>query len=241
MLANELLATRVAEHIELPVPVTAIVEVDERLVERSPELHFELAHDVVPCEPGLQFGSRYVVNPLEGEVFDYLPAEMLCRVRNLKTFLGILALDKWLGNADGRQAAFWRNRLERKYRASFIDQGYCFNAGEWTFPDHPLRGVYARNEVYEPVAGWESFEPWLSRIENLEEDFLWRTAKGIPPAWYAQASDELENLVRTLIARRRIVRELIERFRTSPRRPFPRWLDHTRGTGRSLPNVCSLP
>ena len=85
----------------------------------------------------------------------------------------MLVLDKWTGNANGRQAAFWRKLREKKYTASFIDQGYCFNAGEWTFPDYPLRGVYARNEVYESVRGWESFEPWLSRVEKMEEDVVW--------------------------------------------------------------------
>src|SRR5208282_4905759 len=76
---------------------------------------------------------------------------MLDRVRNLGTFAGILALDKWTCNADGRQAAFWRKLREKKYSASFIDQGYCFNAGEWTFPDFPLRGVYPRHEAGERV------------------------------------------------------------------------------------------
>ena len=52
-------------------------------------------------------------------------------------------------------------------RPRFIDQGYCFNAGEWDFPDSALRGVFARNFVYQHVCGWESFEPWLSRIENF--------------------------------------------------------------------------
>jgi len=98
-----------------------------------------------------------------------------------------------------------------------------FNAGEWTFPDYPLRGVYARNEVYEGVRGWESFEPWLSRIEKMEEDVVWSLAGEIPPEWYGGEWDELEKLVRTLIGRRRVVRELIEAFRVSPRRPFPGW------------------
>ena len=46
---------------------------------------------------------------------------------------------------------------ERKFTATFIDQGYCFNAGEWTFPDSPLRGVYGRNDVYREVKGMEEF------------------------------------------------------------------------------------
>jgi hypothetical protein len=223
VLANEMLATRLAERAGLPVPVTEVVEVDEWLVDHTPELSIQLAHNTIRCQAGLQFGSRYVVSPLEGQVLDYLPAEMLGLVRNLETFLGMLVLDKWTGNANGRQAAFWKKLRERKYTASFIDQGYCFNAGEWTFPDYPLRGVYARNEVYESVRGWESFEPWLSRVEKMEEDVVWSLAGEIPPEWYGGEWDELEQLARKLIARREMVRELIEAFRISPRRPFPEW------------------
>jgi hypothetical protein len=223
VLANEMLATRLAERAGLPVPATEVVEVEDWLVEHTPELHIQLAHNTIRCQAGLQFGSRYVVSPLEGQVLDYLPVEMLDRVRNREAFAGMLVVDKWTGNANGRQAAFWRKSRERLYTASFIDQGYCFNAGEWTFPDYPLRGVYARNEVYEDVRGWESFEPWLSRIEKMEAGALWDIVNVIPPEWYESDSDELEKLVRTLIERRVHVRELIEAFRTSPRRPFPGW------------------
>jgi hypothetical protein len=188
-------------------------------------LSIQLAQESIRCQAGLQFGSRYAVSPLEGQVFDYLPVEMFGMVRNLETFAGMLVVDKWTGNANGRQAAFWRKLRERKYTAAFIDQGYCFNAGEWTFPDYPLRGVYARNEVYESVRGWESFEPWLSRIENMEEDVVWSLAGEIPPEWYGGQWDELEKLVRTLIGRRGMVRELIEAFRLSPRKPFPGWAE----------------
>ena len=225
VLTNEMLATRLAERAGLPVPGTEVVEVGDWLVEHTAELSIQLAHNTIPCQAGLQFGSRYAVSPLEGQVFDYLPVEMFGMVRNLETFPGMLVVDKWTGNANGRQAAFWRRLREKKYTAAFIDQGYCFNAGEWTFPDYPLRGVYARNEVYESVRGWESFEPWLSRIEKMDGDVVWALAGEIPPEWYGGEWDELEKLVRTLIGRRGAVRELIEAFRSSPRRPFPGWVD----------------
>jgi hypothetical protein len=167
-----------------------------------------------------------VVSPLEGQVFDYIPVEMLGKVRNLETFPGMLALDKWTSNANGRQAAFWRKLREKKYTATFIDQGYCFNAGAWSFPDTPLRGVYPRNEVYAEVCGWESFEPWLSHIEELDEDYVWAAAGDIPPEWYGSDWGALEQLVRTLLERRKAVRELITAFRMCARNPFPKWLEH---------------
>lgn len=223
VLANEMLATRLAERAGLHVPITQVIEVGEWLVKNTPELSIQMAHNTIPCLSGLQFGSRYVVDPLHGQVFDYLPMEMLPRVRNVPEFAGMLVVDKWTGNANGRQAAFWRNSREKLYTASFIDQGYCFNAGEWTFPDYPLRGVYARNEVYEAVVGWQSFEPWLSLVEKMDEQVIWEVAGQIPPEWYGGEWEELEGLLRKLIERRELVRGLIEMFRISMRRPFPKW------------------
>lgn len=227
VLANEFLATRLAEIVGLPVPVAQVVDVKEWLVEHTDELTILLSGREIRVEAGLQFGSRYVVSPVQGEVLDYLPPERLDRVRNLDTFAGMLAIDKWTCNADGRQAAFWRKMREKKYSASFIDQGYCFNAGEWTFPDFPLRGVYPQNEVYARVNNWESFGPWLSRVEMLNNDLIWKIAGEIPPSWYGNSWNELQGLVERLIERKTMVRELILAFRESPRRPFPEWINES--------------
>ncbi len=223
VLANELLGTRLAQALGLPVPATEVIEVEPWLIAHTPELSIQLAGQTIPCQAGLQFGSRFVVDPLDGQVFDYLPETTLAQVRNLETFAGMLAVDKWTCNANGRQAAFWRRTRERKYTVSFIDQGYCFNAGEWSFPDSPMRGVYLRNEVYLGVRGWESFEPWLSRLEGLGSEAIWATAETVPPEWYDGEWEALEKLMETLIRRRERVRELIEDFRRSSRQPFPNW------------------
>lgn len=227
VLANEFLATRLAEHTGLPVPATEIVTVDEWLVQNTPELRIESAGHLVPCKPGLQFGARYVCDPFAGQVFDYLPESMFERVKNPETFAGMLALDKWLGNADGRQAVFSRKAGDKNYKVSFIDQGYCFNAGEWTFPDLALHGVYYRNYVYSHVTGWESFEPWLSRIEELKSGVVREIAGSIPPEW-CDDWEALKALAETVIQRRSRVRELIAAFRDSSRNPFPTW-----GQGRA--------
>lgn len=222
VLANELLASRLAEKIGLPVPATDVVVVDEWLVQHTAELRVELAHGSQPCQPGLQFGSRLVVPPMEGLIYDYLPDNLLEKVRNLNEFAGILVLDKWTCNANGRQCAFWKRSRERKFTVTFIDQGYCFNAGEWTFPDSPLRGVYSRNEVYRSVTGWSSFQPWLERIERFDEQVLWSCAESVPTEWYGDTS-EMEKLVEQLIGRRKRVAELIMAFKSSGRDPFPAW------------------
>src|SRR5580658_5300886 len=80
VLANELLATRLAEAAGLPVPPTEGGEVGDWLVENSSELNIHLSGRVIRCQPGLQFVSRYVVDPLQGHMLDYLPPATLERV-----------------------------------------------------------------------------------------------------------------------------------------------------------------
>jgi hypothetical protein len=223
VLPNELLATRLGALLGLPVPRCDVVEVTPWLIERTPELEMIAGSRRERCRPGLQFGSRLVGGLLPGHIADYLPEEHLAEVRNLRDFLGVLALDKWTCNANGRQAIFHRKARERRYTATFIDQGFCFNAGEWRFADAPLRGVYLRNAVYRGVTGWDSFEPWLTRIEELDPQRVWALAESVPPEWYEGDSSLLESLLDKLLARRSLVRGLITSFRDSSRQPFPNW------------------
>jgi len=224
VLANELLATRLAEAIGLTVPASDVVEVSAWLIANSPGMHVELARGQrAPLTPGLQFGSRFIGGLMPGQVVDYLPEPQLDEVRNLAEFAGMLALDKWTGNANGRQAVFDRRPRERRYRATFIDQGFCFNAGDWSFPDSPLRGVYARNRVYLGVTGWPSFEPWLTRIEEMDADIVYNIADMVPPEWYLGEMPVIEQLLEQLLRRRGRVRESIASFRDSNREPFPLW------------------
>jgi hypothetical protein len=231
VLANEFLASRIAAAAGLTAPETELVEVSNWLVENTPELEMDLGRTRVRCSTGLQFGSRFVGGLMPGQVVDYLPEEQMAEVRNLTEFAGILALDKWTGNANGRQAVFARRQRERRYRAVFIDYGYCFHAGEWRFEDLPLRGVYYRNDVYREIAGWDAFEPWLTRLETMAADTVWAAANEVPPEWYGGDLSEMEALVEKLLARRSRIRELIEGFGKSDRRPFPKWVGMGKDVG----------
>lgn len=223
VLANEFLASRLATAVGLTVPETDLIDVSSWLVENTQELDMDLGQTRERCRAGLQFGSRFVGGLMPGQVVDYLPADKLAEVRNLSEFGGVLALDKWTGNANGRQAVFMRKQRERRYRAVFIDFGYCFKAGEWGFEDAPLRGVYYRNDVYKNICGWDSFEPWLTRLEKVPENTVWTVANGVPPEWYGGDLSEMEALVEKLLARRPRIRELIEDFAKTDRKPFPNW------------------
>lgn len=224
VLANEFVGSRLARAAGLTAPECELVEVSQWLVENTPELEMDLGRTRERCRPGLQFGSRFAGGMMPGQVADYLPEEQMAEVKNLAEFAGMLALDKWTGNANGRQAVFTRRQRERRYKAVFIDFGYCFNAGEWRFDDAPLRGVYYRNDVYREISGWDCFEPWLTRMETMPAETIWDAAGEVPPEWYGGDVGEMEALVEKLLARRSRIREWIEAFGKSDRKPFPKWM-----------------
>ena len=234
ILANEMLASRLGQHLGLPLPEAALIEVSDWLIQSTPELRIELAGHCLPCTSGLQFGSRFVIDPLEGPVFDYLPESMASRLSNIANFARVLVLDKWVGNADGRQAVFFKKRRSRTYRTAFIDHGYCFNAHEWNFREEPLLGTYYRNYVYRDVTGWKSFQPALSRAERMTWFDLWHCADEIPRAWYEGDTHGLRRLIEELYERRSTIRTLIEDFRQSSRNPFPNWAVTKSRTLRNL-------
>jgi hypothetical protein len=222
ILANEFFGSRLGLWLGLPVAQVEIIETSQWLIDHAPELCIELASGKIPCASGRQVGSRYAGDPIEDQIFDYLPESMFPKVRGPSGFHKILVLDKWTGNCDGRQAVFSKKRRQRLYRVTFIDQAYCFHQN-WNFSDAAFHGVYYRNFVYAEVAGWESFEPQLSKAEQADLIDIWRCAEPMPPEWYGHDRAALEQLVETLYRRRKQIRDLIAAFRDSSRNPFPKW------------------
>jgi len=224
VLANELLGTRLAARIGLPTPLADVVAVGEELIAHTDDLEMQLGRSRARCRAGMQFGSRYPGPPAETVVYDFLPDEQLREVTNLDDFCGMLVFDKWTCNTNGRQAIFFRAKGESRYQAQMIDQGFCFNAGEWNFPDAPLRGIYARHRVYERVRGIDSFEPWLSRLETkVAEAALDEIQSEVPPEWYDDDADALHRMLEHLWRRRTLVRQLLIATCKSSAQPFPNW------------------
>ncbi len=224
ILVNELLGTRLAARMGLPTAPSAVVEVRRELIENTEELAIQLGAARYPCTPGFQFGSRYPGDPAQTVAHDFLPDERLADVDNLTDFAGMLAFDKWLCNTNGRQAVFFLEPGKSRYQAWMVDQGFCFNAAGWNFPDTPLRGLYSRVSVYQGIRGMEAFAPWFERIERMAKgDVLDELASEIPPEWYDGDSAALDELLERL--RRRPVRlpNLIEDARKSYRQPFRNW------------------
>lgn len=226
ILANEMIVGRLAQRIGLPAAAAAFIDVPQGLIHHTPELQFDFGGEKQPCEPGLQFGSQYPGEPGETLVVDFLPDRFLRHVQNLESaFLGAFLLDKWTCNCDGRQVVFFRNTNGGAggYQALLIDHGFCFNDGEWSFPDSPMRCIYPRRLVYETVRGFNSFQPWLGRIEDLSREDLVQSAEGIPEAWRGENPDRLTLLLEQLDVRRKHLRQSVLDARNGGLAPFPNW------------------
>ena len=102
------------------MPRVEVIDVSECLIENTDDLRVDVAGASIP------FGD----------------------VVNIQDFARVLVLDKWTCNSDRRQAIF-KHETSRspRHTAVFIDQKFCFNAGEWNFPDAPLRGACAAARV----------------------------------------------------------------------------------------------
>ena len=235
ILINEWFGSILLRHLGIACAEPAILDIGRDFLREYPDTGIQLGRQKIAAEPGWHFGSKYPGHPDRVAVYDFIPDALLGKVENLHEFIGMLAFDKWTGNADARQSVFVRARV-REYApeaaahplrvgfvAIMIDHGYLFNGPHWDFMDSGATGLYFRPSVYQCVRGWDSFQPWLDRIVNFPEDVVDDALKQLPPAWLNGDSDLLLRLLERLMHRRKRVPDLIEGCGRSYLKPFPRW------------------
>ncbi len=235
ILANEWISAVFLDYLSISAPACEIVDVTPEFLAANPGVHFQLGNHRIDIEPGWHFASRYPGDPAKLAVYDFLPDPLLDKVANRADFLGALAFDKWMGNADARQSVFFRARLrdwlpdssEHPLKAGFltqiIDNGFVFSGPEWTLADSPLLGLYFRRQVYAEVRGLADFEPWLQRIVEFPLSVVDRARRGIPPQWIEGDEDSLDELLDRLMRRCRRVPDLIAASAADRNNPFPAW------------------
>ena len=235
ILVNEWIASVFLQYLQISTPETALVDLTADFLAANSDVHIQLGSRREAIEPGWHFGSRYPGNPAKMMVYDFVPDLLLDKVVNRSEFLGVLAFDKWIGNADARQSIFFRARLERwspsepgpSPRAGFVahmmDHGYVFDGPHWTFTDSPLQGLYFRPSVYREVTSSDDFQPWLDRVVNFPEEIVDRALKQIPPEWLDGDESALEALLGKLMARRKRVPDLVRDSQHGRINPFPNW------------------
>ena len=149
ILVNEWLGAHLLAALGIATPRVAVITVSPAFLAASPEVYLETGSARAPVPPGWHLGSQFPGDPLTEAVYDYLPDSLLPSVANHPDFLGVLAFDKWCGNADARQAIFLRRRLrdwlpqsdpsspKKGFIAQMIDHGYLFDGPNRCSRDAP--------------------------------------------------------------------------------------------------------
>jgi hypothetical protein len=235
ILVNEWIASIFLKYLQISTPATAMVDLSAEFLAAQPEIYLQLGSRRQAVEPGWHFGSRYPGDPAKMMVYDFIPDLLLDKVANLDQFLGVLAFDKWVGNADARQSIFFRARLQQwspsagdlpqrlGFVAHMMDHGYIFDGPHWTFNDSPLQGLYFRPTVYRTVKSRDDFQPWLDRVVHFPEEVVDEALKQIPPEWLDGDEAALEALLEKLMSRRKRVPDLIRASQHGRTNPFPDW------------------
>jgi HipA-like protein len=235
ILVNEWIAAVFLRYLGITTPEPAIIRVTPEFLAENPEVYFQLGSSRRPVEPGWHFGSRFPGDPARLIVYDFLPQTLLSHVTNRSDFLGTLAFDQWLGNADSRQAIFFRARLREwlpayeahpqrlGFVAQMIDHGFIFDGPHWRLEDSPLRGLYFQPEMYHDVHGLDDFQPWLDRIVHFPEAVVDEALSQIPSAWLAGDESELTRLLEAAMRRRKRVPDLLAHCGNPREKVFPNW------------------
>jgi len=111
ILVNERVSAVLLKYLQISSADASVIEVTEEFLQTNPGVSIELGASKTPVSTGWQFGSLYPGDPARLAVYDFVPDTLLHKVRNRDDFLGALVFDKWLSNADGRQAVFFRARV----------------------------------------------------------------------------------------------------------------------------------
>jgi hypothetical protein len=235
ILVNEFLAAEILAYLQIAAAGHQIVRLSAEFLAANPEVYLQTGTRRLAIEPGWHFGSRHPGNPEHLAVYDFVPDALLNQVANAEQFRAVLAFDRWVANADGRQSIFFRAQLKdwlvrpgippRKlgFVALMIDHGFAFNGPHWDLPDSAVAGLYPRRIVYDGVRSLGDFEPWIDRILNFPPEVFDRALRQIPPLWIQDDGNQLERLLESLLRRKKRIPDLLSDCRKAPENPFAHW------------------
>jgi hypothetical protein len=205
VLFNEAMGTELFRASGLPVPEWRVLKAPDMFL-RDAESLWGARYAKRPT-PGPAFGSRFLWMPGRRS-YDYMPDELLPRVRNKKDFWLAWLLDQCGRNMDNRQAIYLE-RPQGDFKAVFVDHGHLFGGpkddnksvrmGLHYFNPRVLRGVSSREISALP-----------NKLKVLDFDRLWARANTLPAEW--KNAQALESFARCLdnLARPRFLEALVQ-------------------------------
>jgi hypothetical protein len=203
VLANEYVAGKIAETLELPAPIVHIVDIDPLLVPAMAPIN-QLA-----ISAGPHFGSAELPNLYT------LPSirSIVGQCHNADQYPAIILFDALLYNSDRRNDGnYVVTTSVEGLKFNIIDHGFCFGTmwdkemlkgicGEWSNAYLP--------EMYSMINSRNEFDLPLQMIEVLSDDFFANLVVQIPADWLPDLT-ERATLVQFLIYQRNHIKEMLE-------------------------------
>ena len=218
-LVNEFVSSLLLRELGIYASQPSYVRIDDQFLRNNPDVFIACGGTKLPVQPGLHYGSWHP-GGVSGaiSIYDFFPDPLAAEIHNRDHFFGVLVADKWLSNADGRQAVFFRRAVlppgesdtsTAAWVAMMIDHGHAFQGPDWTFRDSAIQGIYCRRVVYGDHPTMRDFSPWLERLMELRRDVLDAAYAGLPPDWIAGEELEFARVLQRLDGRRALVPQLV--------------------------------
>lgn len=221
-LVGEIIMTRVAKYLRIPVPDWSYISVDRWLIDHTPDVRLEKDGKPIRYSAGIHLGSATPYSCLGiAQVLSFLPPGFEDRIGDLASFTGALVLDAWVGSMKPRKVIFTKDASSSALRPLFL--GYHssllhvhYGLGGCDVPTH-----FSAN-YYDSVTGWDSFEPWLNNVESLRRPELEEMTQGFSEEWRIPRSVG-KRCANYLWRRRQSVRGSLQKLTKPPFELFRNW------------------
>jgi len=206
VLARELVCSRVAHALGIPIPDFAPIVVSEEFIFANHRSFRDQPSHFIPC-PGIHFGSKLVAHDLVGQTYDVMPVAMACKLRNPQALPAMTAFSFYVGNIDRIQYVFCKLPREKRYRATLIDFGFAFGGPSGSIPSTVRNSMLPPSHLIFPQYWHEMNLGWLfSKIEHLDPIWLTSLTEDIPSEWLDDPIVERFRILQALLIRRALVR-----------------------------------
>ncbi len=195
ILANEYVAGKIAQRLNLPCPDVHIVELETSLASTIPPIN-GLAISQGPHFGSSQLNNLYTIPNIRG---------IIPKCQNTNDFPSIILFDALLYNVDRKNDGnFIVTTTSSGYQFNIIDHGHCFGS---YWDEATLTGIVGvwsdsyLDEMYQTITHLDNFQPVVQTIKAIPDDFFTTLVNEIPVEWLP-ITQEREALIRFLIAQR---------------------------------------
>ncbi len=204
---NESIGSELYRVCQLPFAEWKPLLVTDTFLDQNPGCWMESADGYVRPDPGVCFGSRFLVGD-SYRLLEILPGTSFKRVHNHIAFWLAWLIDICAGHTDHRQAIFMED-CTGGLNAFFVDHGhlFCGPNGKERRPFTASRYIDPR--IYQSVSP-RQIQSFQNEVKNLNVDCVWRKVQALPADWRTGSAINALTQCLHALASARLVENVLE-------------------------------